>query len=507
MTAHPLLSTDTPKVALLGRPNVGKSTLFNRLIRSKRAITHDLPGVTRDRMEGVVKRASGARFIIVDTGGVTLNAHAVAVEGPSLLRGFEREILEQAKAAVQEADLLCLVVDGRAGLTPLDAHLADFLRRAGKPLLLVVNKVDGPEKADLLMAEFHGLGFDIIPCSAEHGFNVRELLDRMADALPDLPGEDADATDDEPGEDLDKPADWENATDDLEEVQPQGLAEPAEQAEPGRESGGAMAPAEPDGPLRLAMLGRPNAGKSSLVNALTRQQRMIVSEVPGTTRDSVDVPVEIDGVDCVFVDSAGVRRRSKITNTVERFSVNSALKTSSKAQVTLLVLDGQEGLTQQDKRLLELLDGRKIPFIVLVNKCDLMKPQDIKDIERTYRQELAYCQHIPLLMVSAASKQNLRKIIPLARSILAESRFRAGTGRLNRILEELLQKRLPPLVKQRRAKVYYMTQAETSPPTFVFFVSDLERIPDSYSRYLERSLRKLLALAHTPIRINFRQAK
>jgi Predicted GTPases len=207
------------------------------------------------------------------------------------------------------------------------------------------------------------------------------------------------------------------------------------------------------------------------------------------------------------VDSAGVRRRSKITNSVERFSVNSALKTSSKAQVTLLVLDGQEGLTQQDKRLLELLDGRKIPFIVLVNKCDLMKPQDIKDIEQTYRKELAYCQHIPLLMVSAQSRQNLRKIIPLAQSILAESRFRAGTGRLNRILEELLQKRLPPLIKQRRAKVYYMTQAETSPPTFVFFVSDLERIPDSYSRYLERSLRKLLGLKHTPIRINFRQAK
>ena len=505
MTSHPLLSADTPRVALLGRPNVGKSTLFNRLIRSKRAITHDMPGVTRDRMEGVVKRASGARFIIVDTGGVTLDSHAVAVEGPSLLRGFEREILEQAKAAVQESDLLCLVVDGREGLTPLDSHLADFLRRKGLPLLLVVNKVDGPEKADLLMAEFHVLGFEIVPCSAEHGFNIRELLDRMVDLLPDMPEEDDAGTDEEAEED------WTEQTDQAERADwesDEDAETPEADAEENAAAGeSAQTSEEPAGPLRLAMLGRPNAGKSSLVNTLTRQQRMIVSEVPGTTRDSVDVPVEIDGVDCVFVDSAGVRRRSKITNSVERFSVNSALKTSSKAQVTLLVLDGQEGLTQQDKRLLELLDGRKIPFIVLVNKCDLMKPQDIKDIEQTYRKELAYCQHIPLLMVSAQSRQNLRKIIPLAQSILAESRFRAGTGRLNRILEELLQKRLPPLIKQRRAKVYYMTQAETSPPTFVFFVSDLERIPDSYSRYLERSLRKLLGLKHTPIRINFRQAK
>jgi GTP-binding protein len=261
----------------------------------------------------------------------------------------------------------------------------------------------------------------------------------------------------------------------------------------------------PEFPLRLALLGRPNVGKSSLVNAMSRSERMIVSSVPGTTRDSVDVPLEIDGVYCVFVDSAGVRRKARITDSVESFSVNSSLKTSSKAQLTLLMLDGQEGLTQQDMRLLELLDGRKLPFIVLINKTDLMKPQEIKDIEKTYRKELAYCQHIPLLMVSAHNHHNLRKIIPLAKSILAESRFRAGTGQLNRYLEQLLQQRQPPIVKQRRAKFYYMTQAESCPPTFVFFVSDIERIPDSYSRYLERALRKILGLKHTPIRIHFRQ--
>ncbi|MDR1243035.1 MAG: ribosome biogenesis GTPase Der [Deltaproteobacteria bacterium] len=455
------------KVALLGRPNVGKSTIFNRLIRSNRAITHDLPGITRDRMEGRVKGSDGKIFVVIDTGGVTLDAHASAVEGPEGLRGFEQEILRQADAAVAESAVLCLVVDGRDGLTPMDAHLAEFLRKQGKPLLLVVNKVDGPEKAELLCAEFHVLGFEVLPCSAEHGFNL-ELLQKTIESL--LPRD---------------------------EAAPAPLANfPAETALEG----------SPEYPLKLALLGRPNVGKSSLVNALARSERMIVSPVPGTTRDSVDVPLEIDGTYCVFVDSAGVRRRSKITDTVETFSVNSSLKTSSKAQLTLLVLDGLEGLTQQDMRLLELLDGRKLPFIALINKSDLMRPQDIKDIEKSYRKALAYCRHIPILTVSAQNRHNLRKIIPLAKSILAESRFRAGTGMLNRYLEQLVQQRQPPLIKQRRAKFYYMTQAESTPPTFVFFVSDTERVTEAYSRYLERALRKVLGLKHTPIRIHFRQA-
>ncbi|MDR2826308.1 MAG: ribosome biogenesis GTPase Der [Deltaproteobacteria bacterium] len=464
---------NVPKVSLLGRPNVGKSTLFNRLIHSNRAITHNMPGVTRDRMEGWVKRSTGESFIIIDTGGITLDAHAASVEGPAGIRGFEQEILNQARAAVSESAVLCLVVDGRDGLTPLDAHLAEFLRKQDKPLLLLVNKIDGPDKAELLCSEFHALGFEVLPCSAEHGFNVDALQKKIESLLP------ADTA-------LTRPEPTETVS--AEEVLADTLQE-----------------GTPDSPLRLALLGRPNVGKSSLVNALSRSERMIVSSVPGTTRDSVDVPMEIDGAYCIFVDSAGVRRKSRVDGSVESFSVNSSLKTSSKAQLTLLVLDGLEGLTQQDMRLLELLDGRKIPFIVLVNKSDLMKPQDLKEIEKKYRKELSYCQHIPLLMVSAQNRHNLRKIIPLTKSILAESRFRAGTGLLNRYLEQLLQQRQPPLVKQRRAKIYYMTQAESTPPTFVFFVSDIERIPDSYSRYLERALRKILGLKHAPIRIHFRQ--
>ncbi|MDR2892693.1 MAG: ribosome biogenesis GTPase Der [Deltaproteobacteria bacterium] len=523
------------RVALLGRPNVGKSTLFNRLIRSKRAITHDMPGVTRDRMEGRVRNPMGGEFILVDTGGITLDAHAVPVEGPAGIRGFESEILEQARLAVTESDLLCLVVDGRDGLTPLDAHLADYLRRSGKPLLLLVNKVDGPERADLMSAEFHILGFELIPCSAEHGYNIGGLIEAITDRLPIDDDNDADepqagktdtpeVDNDDPAEaafgpdgeslteaefDLDGDADEfaadaDDASAEDADSLPLGDAEKMTEAAAASSTGDDPVEEEDGGPLRLAMLGRPNVGKSSLVNALTRQSRMIVSPIAGTTRDSVDVSVEIDGVDCVFVDSAGVRRKAKINDSVERFSVNSALKTSSKAQVTLLVLDGQEGLTQQDKRLLELLDGRKLPFIVLVNKSDLMKPQELAEIEKTYRQELSYCRHIPLLLVSANDRRNLRRIVPLAQSILKESRLRVGTGQLNRFLEQLLQQRQPPLIKQRRAKFYYMTQAESSPPTFVFFVSDLERVPDSYVRYLERSLRQMLGLKHAPIRIHFR---
>lgn len=466
-----------PVVALLGRPNVGKSTLFNRLIRSNRAITHDRPGVTRDRMEGLVRRQGRDRFIIIDTGGVTLDAHAVATEGPKGQRGFEEEILRQAALAVAEADLLVMVVDGRDGLAPLDAYLADYLRRSGKTILLAVNKVDGPEKADLFMADFHVLGFEIIPCSAEHGFNVNALLDEIQDRLPGLP--------EEPEEDAETP--------------PEGEDEDAPEQDDAAEGEG--------GALRLALLGRPNVGKSSLVNAMLGSERMIVSDIAGTTRDSVDVAVDVDGERVIFVDSAGVRRRSKITDSVERFSVNSSLKTSSKAQITLLVLDGQEGLTIQDKRLLELLDERKIPFILLVNKTDLITPKQLKDVESVYRQALAYSPHVPILMVSALNRRNLKKILPLAKSILAEGKVRVGTGQLNRMLESMLAQRQPPLVKRRRAKLYYMTQAESQPPTFVFFVSDLERVPESYARYLERSLRKLLGLKHTPIRVHFRQAK
>ncbi|MDR2487934.1 MAG: ribosome biogenesis GTPase Der [Desulfovibrio sp.] len=467
-----------PKVVLLGRPNVGKSTLFNRLIRSNRAITHDRPGITRDRMEGIVRSREDVDFLLVDTGGITLDGHARVEQGPEGIRGFEEAILKQAKEAMHEADILCLVMDAREGLTPYDKHLADFLRRLGKPLMLAVNKVDGPEKADILLAEFHELGFDMLPCSAAHGFNVRCLEDALRERL--LEARTTQAGTAIAGNALVLPSDA-------------GMGE-------------AAIFSEGDSPLRLCLLGRPNAGKSSLVNALVGETRMIVSDVSGTTRDSVDVEARIDGSVCVFVDTAGVRRRSRIADLVERYSVNSSLKSTTKAHVTLLVLDAAEGLTVQDKRLLSLLHDRKTPFMLLVNKSDLLVSEKRGEMPELYRDALAFCPHVPILFVSAKNGYNLRKVVPLARAIRRECAVRVSTGQLNRALSDIVARHHPPVVGQARAKFFYITQAESRPPTFIFFVNSAERIAPSYARYLERSLRAVFGIRHAPVRVHFRSS-
>lgn len=445
-----------PLVVLLGRPNVGKSTLFNRLIRSNRAITHDMPGVTRDRMEGIVRRKGQPAFAVVDTGGITLDAHAGVAEGPEGIRGFEAQILAQADAALAACSAIALVVDGRAGLLPLDEHLAAHARRKGLPTLCVVNKIDGPEHEDEQLAEFHALGFPLLAVSAEHGHNMRALSEDLA-ALVSPAGEE--------------------------------LAAPPE------------APA-----LKLAMLGRPNAGKSSLVNALAGEERMIVSDVAGTTRDSVDVRFAHNGRDYVFVDTAGVRRRSRIEDSVEKYSVNAAIKSTTKADVTVLVLDVSEGVSQQDKRLIDLLDTRRIPFLICLNKCDLVPRGQMESTRKQVDEILAFCRHVPVLPVSAKTGQGLSAILPLAEEIHRECALRVSTGQLNRAMEAALTRHQPPVVRRSRAKFFYMTQAESEPPTFVFFVNDAARVPESYVRYLERVLREMFGIKHAPMRIHLRSS-
>ena len=550
-------SARTPKAVLLGRPNVGKSTLFNRLIRSNRAITHDRPGVTRDRMEGVVRSRNQEEFFLVDTGGVTLDGHARVEQGPEGIRGFEEAILEQAREAVRESDLLCLVVDARDGLTPFDRHLADFLRRQGKPLLLVVNKVDGPEKADILLAEFHELGLDMMPCSAAHGFHIRsleeELRDRLFPATPEEekaaepgpavlfegasrrqkkrlktalaagfseetgiePNQNAFPPESPPAEASDgmapDPAEDEAPVEPEAETPSGGEEEASLHWLPDTDAAETVTDAYDDpallsGPLRLCLLGRPNAGKSSLVNSLVGESRMIVSDVAGTTRDSVDVTTEINGEPCTFVDTAGVRRRAKITDTVERYSVNSSLKSTTKAHVTLLVLDASEGLTLQDKRLIDLLHERKTPFLLLINKSDLIDQKKRKETEKVYKEALSFCPHVPILFVSAKNRHNLKKIVPLARDIRRECGLRVPTGQLNRAMTDVLERHQPPIVGRGRAKFFYLTQAESRPPTFVFFVNDADKILASYARYLERSLRALFGIRHAPMRVHFRSS-
>ena len=448
------MSSTLPKVVLVGRPNVGKSTLFNRLIRSNRAITHDRPGVTRDRLEGIVRRKNMPEFGVIDTGGVTLDERAVVQEGPEGIRGFEAEILQQVHTATEKAAVIAFVVDGKDGLLPTDEYLADHLRRLNVPVLCVVNKVDGAELEDRLTAEFHSLGFPVLAVSAEHGFNLLELCDTLCSMIPDSAFVD---------------------------------------------------PIEPPA-LRLAMLGRPNVGKSSLINALSGEKRMIVSNVAGTTRDSVDVRFSVDDHDYVCVDTAGVRRKTRITDTVEKYSANSSIKSAGKADVTLLTLDAIEGVSSQDKRLMDMLNTRKIPFVILINKSDLVPATKLKDVVKAAREMLGFCSHVPILTVSAKSGAGLEKILPLASEVHEECQVRVPTAQLNRAMQTALTSHQPPLVKGARPKFFYLTQAESEPPTFVFFVSDAERVSPTYARYLESSLRKTFQIRYAPMRVKLRSS-
>lgn len=436
-----------PTLALLGRPNVGKSTLFNRLLRKNRAITHDMPGVTRDRIyeEG---RFNDVRYALVDTGGLVVDSSEES--------GFEEHIFEQAREAVEESQVILLVVDGREGLTPLDEQVSAFVRQSNKPVLLLVNKVDGEELEAAGTSEFHALGFEILPVSAEHGYNLAELRQKVADL-----------------------------------AQETGIVPESEEDLAAKG-------------LMLAMLGRPNAGKSSMVNALVREDRVIVSDLAGTTRDSVDVTFEEKGERYTFVDTAGVRRKSHITDSLERFSVLRALKSSKKADVTVMVVDAIHGITRQDKRLLDFLLKESTPFIVAVNKVDLVPSDEMKALKDGFARALRIAPHVPVIYTSTITKAGLGGLLPLARKLKKECSIRTTTGQLNRVMKTVIERQQPPVVKRRRAKFYYLTQSDDEPPTFVFFVNDATLIKDSYKRFLENRLRKMFNIKMAPVEVVFR---
>lgn len=558
------------KIVLMGRPNVGKSTLFNRLIRSNRAITHDRAGITRDRMEGIVKSKYHRPFVLVDTGGITLDSHYQVADGPEGIRGFEKEILRQAEEAMQEACAICLVVDGRDGLMPFDEHVADYIRKLGKPILLIVNKVDGMEREDIMCADFHVLGFSMVAVSAEHGNQIRYLENLLVDLLPELPDYDEEeimnGLQEEDESILEKKAKKaaqkalkeEQEQEELEEInsmleeneasishsshlsnnfdddfdfedanQEEYLIDfdeaeflkSAQDFQTGEELADFVDNENTDElpvlkreknnkntPLKICLLGRPNAGKSSILNAFVGKERMIVSDLAGTTRDSVDVPLLWQDKTYIFVDTAGIRRRSKISDTVERFSVNSSLKSTTKADVTLLVIDALQGLTAQDKRLIELLDERKTPFIIVLNKMDLVPAPARRALQKQFSETLSFCQHVPVMPTSAKNRYGLKMLLPMAEQIKEECSVRIGTGQLNRAMDLVLTKHQPPVVRRVRPKFYYLTQAESEPPTFVFFVNDADRVGESYLRYLEKSLRRLFAIEHAPMRVHLRSS-
>ncbi|WP_291321216.1 ribosome biogenesis GTPase Der [Desulfonatronospira sp.] len=429
-----------PFVVIVGRPNVGKSTLFNRLLRQNKAMVHDRPGVTRDSLHGMVK---GLRkdYTLVDTGGLVLE------EGVQL----EEDIHEQVREAMHSADLVLFMVDGSTGVTGLDEQLASMLRHSHRPVHMVVNKVDGEERAALVEGDYYSLGFEMSMVSAAHGYNMPGLQETIETALPEQ----------------------------------QNLSD--------RVAG-----------LRLSLLGRPNVGKSSLINTLLGQERVLVSSQAGTTRDCVDVILEKGDKRYIFIDTAGVRRKTTISDDLERFSSLRAIRSCQRADVAMLVLDALSGVVAQDKKLLSFLERAKIPLVILVNKVDQIPGKDLGRLKKYFKEELAFCDHAPVIYTSCITRAGLGGLIPLAEKVLEQSRVRVGTGELNRLVRDAMQAHQPPLVKGRRAKIYYLTQPGTAPPEFVFFVNDPALIKPAYARYLEKQIRKSLKLDMTPVKLFFR---
>lgn len=432
-----------PLVALVGRPNVGKSTLFNRLVGERVSITHDEPGVTRDSIWREV-RWEEAASILVDTGGILMDTDDPLVQ----------DVFAQAREAMMEADVVILVTDSRDGLHPHDEAVANFLRQSGKPVLVVANKVDSPEREAVGCAEFHALGFAVVGVSAAHGHGMHALREAVEEMLPKV----------EPWED---------------------------EAVPG---------------LRLAVVGRPNVGKSSLVNALVGHKRLIVSPRAGTTRDAVDVELGRDGKRYVFVDTAGIRRKSRVQESLEYFSVLRSMQAAKNADVTLMVVDAAFGVVAQDKRLAAFLEQEKVPFVVVGNKIDLLARGEGQRTRQAVQEAFSFLGHAPLIFASTVTKAGLGGLLPLAEQVHAQSQMRVPTGELNRFVRFATERQQPPVVGGRRGKIYYMTQAKGVPPTFVFFVNDPTVFRHSYMRYLENQLRKAFGLDKAPVRLVLRSS-
>ncbi len=435
-----------PKVALVGRPNVGKSTLFNTLIGERKAVVERSPGVTRDRVYGEAE-IEGRRITFIDTGGLE-------PESEDLL---QKETLRQAEAALSEADLILFVVDAKSGLTPLDEEVAELIRTTGKPVILVVNKVDS--RKDLLnLSEFYALGLEpLVPISAKHRQGLEELRKLLLELLPETPEE---------------------------ETPFEGLP-----------------------PIKVAILGRPNVGKSSLLNRLVGYERMIVSDIPGTTRDSIDTLLELpDGRRYLLIDTAGIRRRPRIKARVEKFSVDKAFEALDRAEVALLVLTAEEGITDQDQKILSQIEKRHKACIILVNKWDLLdgKREEGNILLERIKHGARFVPWAPILTISAKTGRRVREILPLIEEVYAEYSRRVPTSQVNRVLEEIRKERTLYTPSGKRLKFYYATQAEIRPPTVVVFTNYPEEIPKSVERFIKNRLRTYLGFEKSPLKVVFR---
>ena len=455
-----------PLVALVGRPNVGKSTLFNRLVGRRAAIVEDVPGVTRDRNYGDFSW-DGFELSAVDTGGFEPEPDRKG--GARGERTLMHQVQEQAQLAVDEASAVVLVVDGREGITAVDRALAEMLRRSGKPLFVAANKVDSEQaKGELPLSDFYDLGFgEVHPVSAEHARGVAELAEAVIEALGLRPA-------------------------------PRATAEGEEEA----------AEAPDRGELRLAIVGRPNVGKSTLVNRLLREDRFVVSEVPGTTRDSIDSVLERGGQRFVITDTAGIRRKRSIAQQVERFSVVRAMRAIDDADVVAVILDALEAGSELDARLVGLVEEKARALVLVVNKWDLAAREGATQswYTKELRKRLPFVPWVPILFASARDGTGVERILAQASRLWKQYRVRLPTPALNELLEAIQEGHPAPLARGRPVKLYYVAQVSTAPPTFVLQCSRPEAITDSYRRFVENRFREAFRL-RVPLRFVFRERK
>jgi GTP-binding protein len=491
-----------PVVAIVGRPNVGKSTLFNRFLGQRSAIVEDRARTTRDRLYGDAEW-NGRRFVIVDTGGLELDS-----DDP-----IEARVQEQARLAIAEADVVLFIVDAISGLTPADLEAATILRRARAPVIVAVNKADN-EKRELEAAEFHSLGWEeTYAISASHGRGTGDLLDAIVWALPpeseaELARKAREAEAETWADDVAAGRLEPFVVGDAEADESDGDDGDADDAE-ARRWDAAMA-ADADGePAAIAFVGRPNVGKSSLLNALLGEERAIVSEVPGTTRDAIDTRLAWGRSEVVLIDTAGIRRRGKVASgpSAERYSTLRALHALSRADVAVLVIDAVEGLTSQDAHVAGYVVEEGKGLVIAVNKWDLVADKTDRTFDQYtewIRNEVPFLDFAPIVSISAKTGQRVGRVLEAAIEIWGERRKRISTGELNRVLSAATDRTPPPPVRGHRPRLFYATQAAVAPPTFVFFASDASAVHFSYRRYLENRLRDTFGFDGTPIRLVFR---
>lgn len=435
-----------PVVAIVGRPNVGKSTLFNTLAGDKISIVQDTPGVTRDRIYADVSWLK-YNFTIVDTGGIEPDSNDIIL----------KSMREQAEIAISTADVIMFITDVRQGLVDADGKVADMLRRSGKPVILVVNKVDSFEKFMPDVYEFYNLGIgEPLPISAASQLGLGDMLDEVVKHFDN------------------------SDTSDEEDERP-----------------------------RIAIIGKPNVGKSSIINKLLGADRVIVSDIAGTTRDAIDTAIKRNGTEYVFIDTAGLRRKSKIKEEIERYSIIRTVSAVERCNVAVLVIDAAEGITEQDTKISGIAHERGKGMVIVVNKWDAVEKDDktIYKVTNEIRQKLSYMPYAELLFVSAKTGQRLNKLFEVIDMVIENHSLRIATGVLNEIMAEAVALNQPPSDKGKRLRLYYITQVSVKPPTFVIFVNDKELMHFSYTRYIENKIREAFGFKGTPLKFIIRERK